>query len=122
MNLLDQLAEAKIREAQIDGQFDDLPGAGEPLALDCNDMVEPSLRVAYRILKNSGFVPPEVAARQQIEHIELLLQNISDPARRKPLIAQLLHKLSRLPDRNLRADSRADYYHRLLDRLSGVDT
>jgi len=45
------LAEQRIREAQAQGMFDDLPGAGAPLNLDDDAMVPEELRAAYRILK-----------------------------------------------------------------------
>ena len=82
-------------------------------------MVDPSLRVAYRILKNAGFVPAEVVQRQQIGSIEALLQQVSDPLKRKPLIDQLLQKMSELNGPiMMRADIRAHYYEQLLERLS----
>ena len=34
MNLLDQIAEARIQEAIEQGELRDLPGAGKPLRLD----------------------------------------------------------------------------------------
>jgi len=40
------------------GDFDGLPGAGRPLVLDDDPLVPEDLRLAYRILKNAGFVPP----------------------------------------------------------------
>ena len=61
MDLLDQLAESRIRDAQARGEFDHLEGSGQPLPVESDVLIDPSLRVAYRILKNSGFVPPEVA-------------------------------------------------------------
>ena len=45
-------AEQRILEAQTQGVFDDLPGAGAPLKLDDDAMVPEELRAAYRILKN----------------------------------------------------------------------
>lgn len=118
MDLLDQLAEAKIKEAQSRGEFDDLDGSGQPLPAESDGPIDPSLRVSYRILRNSGFVPPEVAQRRKIGNIEALLQHVSDPARREPLIARLLQELCRLdnPDTG-RADGRAAYYQQLIDRL-----
>lgn len=118
MNILDQLAEAKIKEAQAKGEFENLAGNGEPLQLGTDQMVDPSLRVAYRILKNAGFVPAEVLRRQRISSIEALLQHVSDPVKRKPLLAQLLKYLSP-PDGSVsvRADHQAQYYRQLTDRL-----
>lgn len=121
MNLLEQLAESRIREAQSNGELENLAGSGQPLRLDSDELVDPSLRVAYRILKNAGFVPAEVAQRQQIGSIEALLQQVSDPLKRKPLIDQLLQKLSGLDSPTvMRADSRAHYYRQLLERLSAT--
>ena len=39
------------------GAFDDLPGAGKPLDLDDDRLVPEDVRIAYRILRNAGFVP-----------------------------------------------------------------
>jgi hypothetical protein len=49
-------------EAVSRGEFDDLPGAGRPLDLNDDPLVPQELRVAYRILKNAGYLPPEVGA------------------------------------------------------------
>ncbi|HXF47069.1 MAG TPA: DnaJ family domain-containing protein [Burkholderiaceae bacterium] len=54
------IVERRIAEAIARGEFDHLPGAGKPLALDDDPLVPDELRVAYRILKNAGFVPPEL--------------------------------------------------------------
>ena len=58
--MLDFIAEQRIAEAIANGDLDDLPGAGKPLELDDDSHVPEELRVAYRILKNAGFVPPEI--------------------------------------------------------------
>lgn len=121
MELLDQVAEARIREAQSQGEFDNLPGAGQPIKLDADELVDPSLRVAYRILKNSGFVPAEVVQRQQIGNIEALLQQVSDPDKREALIAELLRQLAGLDTTHLCVGSRAQYIRQLFDRLAGRD-
>jgi hypothetical protein len=70
---LDWIGEQKIADALARGEFDDLPGAGRPLALDDDPLVPEDLRLAYRILKNAGFVPPEVEARREIAALERLL-------------------------------------------------
>lgn len=58
--MLDFLAEKKLAEAVSRGELDDLPGQGQPLDLDEDPLIPEDLRLAYRILKNSGYVPPEV--------------------------------------------------------------
>lgn len=53
MWLLDQWAERHIIEAQRKGEFDNLPGRGEPLILDDDSHVPAELRAGYRLLKNA---------------------------------------------------------------------
>ena len=50
------IAEQKIQEALRNGEFDRLPGAGKPLAIEDLSHLPPETRMAYTILKNSGFV------------------------------------------------------------------
>lgn len=59
---IDGIVEQRIQEAQARGEFDGLPGEGKPLELDDDRLVPHEVRVAYRILKNAGCVPPEVEA------------------------------------------------------------
>lgn len=47
MWLLDQWAERHIIEAQRKGEFDNLPGRGEPLILDDDSHVPAELRAGY---------------------------------------------------------------------------
>jgi hypothetical protein len=64
------LIEQRIREATARGEFDDLPGAGQPMQLDDDLLVPEEVRVAHRILKNAGYVPPEA---QQLSEINQLI-------------------------------------------------
>lgn len=73
MNFLDQLAEANIRQAAGQGVFDDLPGAGRPLPPDDASHVPPELRAGYRLLKNAGYVPPEIDQAREIRQLRDLL-------------------------------------------------
>ena len=73
MLALDLLAERKIEEALARGELAGLPGEGRPLELDDDALVPEDLRLAYRVLKNAGFVPPEVEARREIAGLERLL-------------------------------------------------
>jgi hypothetical protein len=68
------IAERKIAEALERGELANLPGEGRPLALDDDALVPDDLRLAYRILKNAGFVPPEVEALGEIRQLEELVQ------------------------------------------------
>ncbi len=74
MWLLDQWAERHILEAQSKGDFDALPGSGEPLLLDDDLHVPVELRAGYRLLKNAGCLPPELELRKQAVELADLLQ------------------------------------------------
>ncbi len=51
------IAERRIAEAMAEGQFDNLPGRGRPLQLEDLSHLAPEMRLAYIVLKNSGFLP-----------------------------------------------------------------
>ena len=68
--MLDFLAERRIAEAVSRGALDELPGAGRPLELDDDALVPEELRLAYRILKNAGFIPPELETLNEIAGLE----------------------------------------------------
>ena len=73
-----KIAERRILEAIRDGAFDNLPGAGKPLALEDDSHVPEDLRIAYKVLKNAGYVPPEVSLRKEIAKTEDLLSGMED--------------------------------------------
>lgn len=70
---MDRLVEDRIRKAQEEGAFDDLPGAGRPLQLDDDLLVPEELRTVCRVLKNSGYLPPEVAQLRELRQLEALV-------------------------------------------------
>ena len=47
-----KIVEKRIKEAEKRGEFDDLPGSGEPLTLEDDSQIPEDLRLAYKILKN----------------------------------------------------------------------
>jgi hypothetical protein len=67
LKALDDLVESRIREAQDRGEFDRLPGAGRPLPDEDLAGVPHELRVAYRVLRNAGCLPPEVDALRDLD-------------------------------------------------------
>jgi Domain of unknown function (DUF1992) len=102
--MLEFLAEQKIAEAIANGDFDDLPGSGKPLDLDDDALVPEDLRLAYRLLKNAGFVPPEVETLNEIAALERLVTKDSKAVRKLAL---------------LKARIEARYYEKTVARLSG---
>lgn len=90
MKLLDALVEQRIAAAAARGAFDDLPGAGAPREPDDDLLVPDEVRVANRILKNAGFVPPAVEQLRSLRHLQDELRATGDRASRCCLQAKLL--------------------------------
>ncbi|HEU0202093.1 MAG TPA: DnaJ family domain-containing protein [Burkholderiaceae bacterium] len=74
---LQAIVENRIAEAIARGEFDHLPGAGKPLQLDDDLLVPAELRAAYRILKNAGYVPPEIEKLSEINSLLSMLERES---------------------------------------------
>ena len=119
MNLLDQIAEARIQEAIDRGELRDLPGEGQPLRLEDDSAIPEELRAAYRLLKNAGFLPPELQLRRELREAEHLLQQLPDSdrsrARARLELLQLRLAASRRQPINLLLEDQ--YRQQLLERL-----
>ncbi len=72
MFIFEQIAEQKIQEAIARGEFDNLPGAGKPIELEDPRLMRREDRVALHLLKRSGYLPPVLMVRKELE---LRLQN-----------------------------------------------
>jgi hypothetical protein len=118
MQALDAIAEQRIREAAMRGEFNDLPGAGRPLDLDDDLLVPEELRMAYRILRNAGFVPPEVQTLKEIGALERLVHTLEEGEERSQALRKLhllTMRVSEMRGGSLQLD--AGYYDTLLQRL-----
>ncbi|MCX7988614.1 MAG: DUF1992 domain-containing protein [Thermodesulfovibrio sp.] len=93
MDIFEKIAEEKIREAMEQGLFDDLPNKGKPLKLEDYSWVPEDLRIAYKILKNAGCIPPEMEIRKEIIALKELLKTIDDDEERIRKIRELNFKL-----------------------------
>lgn len=88
----DAIAERRILEAQARGDFDDLPGTGAPLQLDDDSLIAEDLRAGYRILKNAGYLPPELEIHREIEQLIAAAQRETE---RDRLLARIRFLLAR---------------------------
>jgi hypothetical protein len=95
LTALDAIAERRIREAQARGDFDDLPGTGAPLQLDDAPLVAEDLRAAYRVLKNAGYLPPELEIHREIRDVEQLMAAARNETERDRLLARIRFLLAR---------------------------
>ncbi|MFP4079460.1 MAG: DnaJ family domain-containing protein [Ectothiorhodospira sp.] len=122
MELIDRLVESRVREAERDGVFDHLPGQGRPLELEDDRMVPEELRAAYRLLRNSGFIPEEVRLRREIREAEDLLRACEDETLRRQQAHRLRLLLDRLGrQRGVTPALASDYLDRIRQRMDGPD-
>jgi Domain of unknown function (DUF1992) len=70
LDAFDSLIDQQVRAAIARGEFDNLPGAGKPLALDDDAHLPEELRMSFRILKNAGYLPPELQDVQDLQQLE----------------------------------------------------
>lgn len=76
----DSIVEKRIREAQEQGKFDNLPGHGKPLDLEEDGHVPDDLKLCHKILKNAGCVPKELEINFEIRKMEDLIAGMTDVA------------------------------------------
>ena len=82
-NALAQIAEMKMREAIKNGELNNLPGKGKPLEIDNMSFIPAELRMAYRIIKNSGLVPVEVSLNKEMDTLKKKIEESKDETERK---------------------------------------
>lgn len=121
MLFLEIVAERKIREAMERGEFANLPGAGRPLRLDDDSMIPEDLRLAYKILRNAGCIPPELELRKEIITLRDLLRTVEDEGARRDAMRELNYRLLKLGvmgNRMVTLDEFPEYRDRILERMA----
>jgi hypothetical protein len=115
------IAERKIREAMERGEFDDLPGKGKPLDLSDEPRIPEELRVAYKLLKNAGYLPPELELHNEIVRLRDLIAAAEDGAEKSARIKELNVRLLRfniLRKRPVNLEGVPEYRDRVMDKLT----
>lgn len=123
MEIFAKIAEERIREAMERGEFDDLPGKGKPLVLDDDPFVPDDMKMAVKICKNAGCVPPELDARREVNTLRELVRSLEPGSEERAERARELEfKLMRFnvaSGRPFNLDAFPEYEERLADRLTG---
>ena len=109
MGLIDEWAERHIVSAQENGELDNLPGNGKPLVLDDDTLIPSDLRVGYRLLKNAGYLPPELQDRQEALTITHMLSHLD---KQHDGYANLHKRLALLELRLKQAGLSTDFLHK----------
>src|SRR3954453_12004702 len=113
---LERIAERRIRDAIEAGEFDNLKGMGKPLSTDDeNPYVPEDMRVAFKVLQNSGYAPDWMTLAQDIEgdlerlrasadhHFRRLREQLNDISADTHAITRLRSEVQRLKNLHKRA-------------------
>ncbi len=92
MDLFTQLAEERIKQAIKDGEFNDLKGKGKPQQKDPLASIPEELRMSYRIMKNSGYLPEEVQLQKELASMRDLLKLCTDQEEKDRLKKRITEK------------------------------
>ena len=118
---IDCIAEKRIEEAISKGELDGLPGQGRPLHVEEDQLVAPEMRMAYRVLKNAGYLPEEVSLRKEIARLEELMVGLEAGETRARAIARLNLLSAKLSARSGAKESLllgATYQRKVVKRMS----
>ena len=102
------------------GEFDNLPGKGKPLKLEDLSNIPEELRLAYKVLKNAGFLPPEVELLKEIKTVEDLLDHMEEEEHRVRQIKRLnylIMKLNQLRRRPINLEKEQRYYNKIVEKI-----
>jgi hypothetical protein len=102
MSWVEIIADRKIRDAQEEGVFDNLPGKGKPLNLDFDPRVPPEQRAAYRLMKEARLLPDWIELEKEIrQRRERLEEGVESFARRREEAVAALGPKARREDEEL---------------------
>ena len=120
----DKLVEERIKNALKKGAFNNLPGSGKPLDLDEDSCVAEDLRLAYKILKNADFLPPEIEIKNEIKKTEDLLTGMKDEKEKYRTLKKLnflILKLNSMRSSSAYFDVPQQYVEKLAGRIETRD-
>jgi hypothetical protein len=87
-----------------------------------NDSLVPEeLRMAHKILKNAGYLPPEIESKKEIQQIEDLLVNCEDEYTRVKQLKKLNYlvmKLNTMKGDVVNIESQEEYFRQVVERIS----
>jgi len=121
LNAIQIIAERKISEAIRNGKLETGEWKGKPLPVEDDRFVPPDLRLAYKMLKNAGYLPPEIEAKKEIQRLEeLIAANEDEHVRVKQMkkLNLLVTKLNTMRNRPVNLENKSDYYRKVVEKVS----
>lgn len=121
LSAIQLIAERKISEAIREGKLETSGWKGKPLPVDDDHLIPPDLRMAYKILKNAGFLPPEIEAKKEIHRLEELIAATEDEhvrVKQMKKLDLLITKLNTMRNRPVNLEDQPDYYRKVVEKVS----
>lgn len=122
------LVERRLEQAAASGELSNLPGAGRPLEFEDDPLVPVELRIAHRVLKNAGLVPPDLADLVELRRlIASAREQDSEGGARPPgkaagRLRALIMQLEAAGRHAVAARAWQDYECAIFERLSRADS
>jgi hypothetical protein len=121
MDTLAFIAEQKIIEAMRERDLNSPKWKNKPLPLDDDRFVPDDLKMAYKILKNSGYLPPEIEERKEVKKLEDLIAGTEDEHERLKQMKKLNVLLMKVDARrpfSSNLTSQDDYYRKIVEKIT----
>lgn len=121
MSPLSRIAERKINQAINEGKLDCSRFKDKPLVLEDDSFVPEDLKMAYKILKNGGYIPPEVQTRKDIQNLEQLIAKTEDEHLRLKQMKKLSVLMMKLDSQRSGPSNlmeQGTYYDRVVEKTS----
>lgn len=115
------IAERKISEAIQKGLIKTEGWRNKPLPMTHDHLVPEELRMAYKILKNAGYLPPEIETKKEIQQLEDLLATCKDERTRVKQLKKLNYlmlKLNTMKGDGVNLENQEAYYRRIVERIT----
>ena len=115
------IAERKIAQTIQNGELEVEGWQNRPLPEE-DQQVPPELRMAYKLLKNAGYLPPEIEAKKEIRHLEELVAATEDEherLRQMKKLDVLRLKVNTMRQRPIHVEE-GDYHRKVVERIPVV--
>ena len=121
MDCLAFIAEQRIAQAIEKGELKTTGWENKPLPLDDDHFVPDDLKMAYKLLKNAGYLPPEIETRKEITRLEQLIAKTEDEHQRlqqmrKLSVLMMKVEANRRTPANIAHDD--EYFRKVVERTS----
>ncbi len=121
MDCLAFIAEQKIQKALKEKDLNSPRWKNRPLPLEDDHLVPDDLKIAYKMLKNSGYLPPELEARKEITRLEELIAATEDEHTRLRQLKKLSVLLTKVDAQRAFSSNIAAqdaYYRKVVEKIS----